>query len=340
MATTEDFICLIVAGLTFVLVRRGTLYGWKKKSALLGLFLVLFIGQSLVWNHEFLNDKLTALVKQNELPKTNKTTSSPRSIHLNQTHHDLEYKEATIPFENVTTAAYFPLEFYSGFRNQGMAFHGFVLKCLELHYSQILVESIRWKDQFGTNKRIQHNRLFDVVHWNSFYPHLPRFVVWNATLYPDVDALHLQWNVENPRENATRPYAVADHQNQMFIYYRRYTKSLFSNPTRHAADVLMLQGAFRPHPGIEAIMDEYLTTIFGATKHVSFMALHARVEPDMQQHPVCRHVKVVKLQDIFNMLHDKFPEPPVSKVIIMLGRHLLEQEGPENEIATENLHKY
>mmetsp|Transcript_34331 Transcript_34331/g.75166 ORF Transcript_34331/g.75166 Transcript_34331/m.75166 type:complete len:443 (+) Transcript_34331:270-1598(+) len=245
--------------------------------------------------------------------------------------------ESMVPFSNVTTAAYFPLSFYSGYRNQGMVFNGFVMKCIELNHSQILLSSIKWKDQFGTNKRIQHDLLFDVVHWNSFYPELPRFVTYDHTLHWQVEGN--RWRINSPLVNATLPYAVAKTQKQMFIHYRRYTKLLAQNTKmqRDPVDTLMLQGAFRPHPGIQEIMDRYLERVLGVSDDTSYIALHARVEPDMQKHPVCRDKKVIKLQDIFDMLHQKFEEPPVSKVLIMLGRHLLEQEDESNEIAKENL---
>mmetsp|Transcript_34332 Transcript_34332/g.75168 ORF Transcript_34332/g.75168 Transcript_34332/m.75168 type:complete len:511 (+) Transcript_34332:270-1802(+) len=271
-----------------------------------------------------------------ENAKMNSVTSQASSL-KNLTNYDLLLKESMVPFSNVTTAAYFPLSFYSGYRNQGMVFNGFVMKCIELNHSQILLSSIKWKDQFGTNKRIQHDLLFDVVHWNSFYPELPRFVTYDHTLHWQVEGN--RWRINSPLVNATLPYAVAKTQKQMFIHYRRYTKLLAQNTKmqRDPVDTLMLQGAFRPHPGIQEIMDRYLERVLGVSDDTSYIALHARVEPDMQKHPVCRDKKVIKLQDIFDMLHQKFEEPPVSKVLIMLGRHLLEQEDESNEIAKENL---
>jgi hypothetical protein len=224
-----------------------------------------------------------------------------------------------------------------------MVFSGFVLKCLEENVSQMLLPSIRWKDLFGTNKLIQHNHLFDVVHWNSFYPKLPRFVRFDPDLYTDLhfdQQNRIQWRpgVLHPVNNATKPLAFPKRQNQMFFLYRRYTKSLFQNPQPNPAHTLMLQGAWRPHPALREIIGMILKTIFqGEGDTFNFLALHARVEPDMQKHPVCRDKKVLKLQDIFEMLHSTFKDPPTSKVLIMLNRELLEREGKDAEIAAENL---
>jgi hypothetical protein len=71
----------------------------------------------------------------------------------------------------------------------------------------------------------------------------------------------------------------------------------------------MLQGAMRPHPELQAILDRLLqnssllalgqsTSTAGtlsAPLQLDYMTLHARVEPDMQKHVMCREKKVLNL---------------------------------------------
>jgi hypothetical protein len=45
----------------------------------------------------------------------------------------------------------------------------------------------------------------------------------------------------------------------------------------------MLLGALRPHTDLQRIIDQHLLV-----KYTTYMTLHARIKPDMQQHPyVC-----------------------------------------------------
>jgi len=52
----------------------------------------------------------------------------------------------------------------------------------------------------------------------------------------------------------------------------------------------------------------------------------------MQNHPVCRNKKVLKLQEIVEMIYSKWPEPPVDVIFLPINRQYLEKEGtlPEN----------
>jgi hypothetical protein len=71
------------------------------------------------------------------------------------------------------------------------------------------------------------------------------------------------------------------------------------------------------------------------------MTLHARVEPDMQHHPVCRDKKVLKLRKIVDMIYSKWPEPPVDVVFLPINRQYLEEEGtlPKNYKNTTKSNK-
>jgi hypothetical protein len=102
----------------------------------------------------------------------------------------------------------------------------------------------------------------------------------------------------------------------------------FRNPT----EILMLQGAMRPHPNFQAIINRLLTES-GLEKGSGneYMTLHARVEPDMQKHPVCRDRKVLNLTDIFDFIEQNWPDPPVSKIFMPINRQYMELEGYVNK---------
>jgi hypothetical protein len=103
----------------------------------------------------------------------------------------------------------------------------------------------------------------------------------------------------------------------------------------------MMRGAFRPHPDLQKHIQQLVGSMDNQTSDGSYMALHARVEPDMQRHPVCRDIKVISLQAIFDSMQTQFPELPASKLFIAINRPMLEKEGSnldgENQVAVENL---
>ncbi len=59
---------------------------------------------------------------------------------------------------------------------------------------QILVDPLVWKDLFGTGEFVPHTVLWDVVHWNSYYPRLPKMVSYHQaasvqeaeSMFPDI----------------------------------------------------------------------------------------------------------------------------------------------------------
>jgi hypothetical protein len=72
------------------------------------------------------------------------------------------------------------------------------------------------------------------------------------------------------------------------------------------------------------------------------MALHARIEPDMQKHVTCRDNKVTMPRDIFDSMERYFPTPPVHTLFVAVNRRLLETEANDlarygNSVAVENL---
>eukprot|EP00957_Ditylum_brightwellii_P107279 8185946-Ditylum_brightwellii.AAC.1 len=53
-------------------------------------------------------------------------------------------------------------------------------------YDEIIEESITWKDTYGTNQKIPHYMLWDVVHWNTFYPTIPRLASFDEKIHVDM----------------------------------------------------------------------------------------------------------------------------------------------------------
>lgn len=251
---------------------------------------------------------------------------------------------STIMWANVSTAAWTGRRFYSGYRNQMFAFTVLMIDALNAGHGQFLVDTIAMKDTYGTNKAIPFEMIWDVPHFNSFYPSLPRLVKGDQDLLDQYDVRHNNWNWkdglfydknwQNPVNTTTRPFRVDTKQHHMFGAYKRYTLGKTNRLSvvgggRHPAEVLMLQDALRPNPELQKIIDDCREKhgIFAEKGGGSYMALHARVEPDMQKHPVCRDKKVLKLAQIFEFMEAKWPEPPISKIFMPINRQELEKEG-------------
>lgn len=269
---------------------------------------------------------------------------APSDVYVfNPEEYDLKLKNVLKPHENVTSAAYKHI-FWAGFCNQYMMFIGVIILAHESNYSQLLIEGLRWKDTYGTNQHIRHDMLFDVVHWNSYYPLLPRIVSHNSTILPDVSiggsriSPKIQW--EGDSTNATAPYAIGKKQTSAVFAYQQYDQQVFKKrKERYPFEVEIMKDAFRPHPEIQKIIDDFLQSIDNGNS--SFMVLHARVEPDMQKHSQCLDLKVKELKDIIDMVEAHFQDPPFTTLIIILNREILEKEvaktDNKNMVAVENL---
>jgi hypothetical protein len=278
-----------------------------------------------------------------------------------------KFLDVTKPFTNERSTGFSQVRFYSGFRNQIMAFSSIVMWADIENHKQLLIDSFLFTDTYGTDKMdITFDYLFDVAPWNSFYPALPRMVTCQGfeDMFKDFDCRRKKWI---RTKDATMPYTRGAPQNIMFLNYMRYSKGrgpLVEKGFRNPVDLLILRGALRPHPDLQAIVDQKLASLHfetnmtqnvtvagrGVSSHhssssVPYMTLHARVEPDMQKHPMCRDKKVANLTDIFRMLEEKFPEPPAPHVFMPINRQYMEKEGypnlvkPEetNWLAVENL---
>jgi hypothetical protein len=123
---------------------------------------------------------------------------------------------------------------------------------------QILLESIAMKDTFGIFRRwVPFEKVFDVVHWNSYYPALPRLVRFDPDIHP-------QWPVpselRNKTGNHTMPYAFPGGTLYLFNCYKKYVRNLVAsnNTEKHPAELLMMKGALRPNPDLQKDIDRII----------------------------------------------------------------------------------
>jgi len=271
----------------------------------------------------------------------------------------------TVPSANGTALALKFAQLFSGFRNQMMAFTILVLQAQKDGHDQLLLPSYNLKDTFGTDLFIPFARLWDIPHWNSHYPALPRFVGYEPRIhdhynpvsneyYYDVATRKFLDNCGNVIDSGpTRPY-VSDNHFNLFRSYKDYSdgKGKYTdNGHRHPTEILMLRDALRPHPKLQNIIDGLLSSLNSDGEGaVEYVTLHARIEPDMQRHPQCKSKKVRELKEIFRFMEEKWPEPPATHIFMPINREYLEEEGSEeaverfkaegkkvNQIAVENL---
>jgi len=215
--------------------------------------------------------------------------------------------------------------FWSGYCNELRMFLGVILSSTEEEHrcSRIDVNSIKWKDQFNTNNRVPHLKLWDVVHWNKYSPTLPRF----ASTDNSVDSHPVVW--------------------EKFSWLRKPTDVInfvqrAERLERNDAHLAIMKGALQPHPDIVQIINDFkISSKFSDNEgSMPYMVFHARVEPDMQKHFVCRPLKVLNITHIIESIYEKFKQPPVMNVLILFDRNVLEKEvktKKDNILAAYNL---
>ena len=246
----------------------------------------------------------------------------------NATLYQIQVDQTLDPIKNTGTSTVWIFQrFWAGFCNQYMMFIGVIYITQEGHHNQIIEDSMQWKDTYGTEHYIPHYKLFDVVHWNSFYPALPRFDRYERDVHrdiklnvPEVEIAGKQYakgawvspNVtgghpfevsENPKPIIYRPREMRnrykDVMRKVTNNIREGEKSAFELDAIHR---LIMKGALRPHPEIQGIMDLYMNGMRdgvrgdgGGGAAERFMVLHARVEFDMGMHPMCKVSDKMKL---------------------------------------------
>jgi hypothetical protein len=269
---------------------------------------------------EFLSD--TALKKDEEKSVSHSPIHSLISYEsgYNATEYQLKLDEALKPNQDKTSSStWLFVKPWAGLCNQYMMFIGAVLLATKEGHNQILEESIQWKDTYGHEKYLQHKKLFDVVHWNTFYPQLPRIARYEKEVHPDVKVRTSQEEIEgkiyskvaflqanvaggDPFQVAKNPTPLGQNKRQMINQYKMFARRFDEErPSETNVPVnmkkafeLIMKSAFRPHPEIQSLIDQFKLSMTDMKEKTDrevgdgFMVIHARVEPDMQNHPMCK----------------------------------------------------
>jgi len=237
--------------------------------------------------------------------------------------------------------------FMAGLCNQYFRFIGVNILAHQNGFDQIIDESVSWKDTFGTFELVQTSKLWDMVHWNSFYPTLPRFVRYEKDIHRDLDLKRFNYTIDGNEYirnatqyhvteghdiwvNDTHPPPFGRHPNQAEIKYKQMMKAVERNNVNKVEkdyDIYktILQGALRPHPFLQRVVDETAAKL-GGEANEGYMVMHLRVEPDMTKQQTCWFRKVYYVDNITDMVYREFPEPPVQTVLIVFARSLMERQ--------------
>ena len=210
---------------------------------------------------------------------------------------------------NVNTTCHSKI-FFSGLNNQIHRFIGVCFAATSGNSGQIIEESITWKDALATNDMVPHHKLWDIVHWNSFFPILPRFASYDKDHHPDIDLIqttvtiegkahpklkvkyNAPWDIWTNRSN-TRPQPLIQYPQEGQNLYKHLTRAINFGRVHRKEERKqhlimyeeMLKGALRPHPFLQGIIEKARMQLRAGGK---YMTLHARVEPDMaKQDRIC-----------------------------------------------------
>lgn len=304
----------------------------------------------------------TAGVAGNENPNSSVVSSrmastSTYSYDIQEYEKKLQETLIPLPDSQVNTTNHIR-QFMAGLCNQYQRFIGTILLAYKRGYGQIIEESITWKDTFGTDAFVKTSQLWDIVHWNSFYPVLPRFARFDKDIHTDlvlytqkatIDGHLYEWNetrydvAENHDiwKNVTHPPPLGQHPNQGEIQYRQLMKQIEfgvaskSRPEELEIYKTILKSALRPHPFLQGVIDQAADDLGGPNKK-GYMVIHARVEPDMARQQVCTDKKVYYMDNITDMIYKQFPEPPVETVLLVFARALLERMEDKAKKKTDD----
>ena len=79
-----------------------------------------------------------------------------------------------------------------------MMFTVFAMTAVRNNHSQILLSIIQHRDTYGSGDLSPYEFLFDVEHWNSFYPALPRMVSFDPIIFDQFDCKNNKWRESGP----------------------------------------------------------------------------------------------------------------------------------------------
>ena len=228
--------------------------------------------------------------------------------HISQ--YDTHLQETLKPIPNVTTACHSNFV-SSGLNSQVQRFIGLILVASENNIDQIIEESVSWKDTLSHKDLVPHHKLWDVVHWNTFFPTLPRFASYNEEDHPHLHLaiektmigtqefvrrrvdFNVPWDIWTNSTN-TKPQPLIRWPQQANDRYEQLTKRVDTGTVDHHPSFkklehmyeIILQGALRPHPFLQGIIDKKRAELGGDER--GYMTIHANIEPDVaRQDDVC-----------------------------------------------------
>eukprot|EP00979_Chaetoceros_neogracilis_P009572 scaffold2184_cov266-Chaetoceros_neogracile.AAC.31 len=293
---------------------------------------------------EIKDEAAESIIIELEKEETNSVESYDSVLYERQLH------EALTPLpESQSKTGFYTKQFMAGLCNQYGRFVGTILLARTTNgFDQIINESINWKDTYGTDATILTSKLWDLVHWNSFYPMLPRFVRYEKETHKDLISAPSSFKIDG--KNYTHPtvkYNVSEGHNiwnsslsispppfgqfpnQGENQYRQLTTSINNGRAKYDRKLSLkmyetiLKGALRPHPFLQAIVDQTASK-FGGLNDEGYMVIHMRVEPDMNKQMNCGHKKVWYVDNITDMVYKQYPKPPVQTVLLVFARALIE----------------
>ena len=280
-----------------------------------------------------------------------------------------EQLEETLQHLPSANTTFHTREMIAGLCNQYMKFIGLMFLSFMEKRDEIIEESFAWKDTYGTNEFVSHKMLFDIVHWNTFHPLLPRFAshVSYQEAHPDTNLLSetkiidigrnetythhkVSYNVPPDKtlfEDPMIPEPIGRHPMQAKNKYKEFVRTLEKSnatkylPRQYEMYKTILKTAWRPHPYLQHIIDEIIHSLEHDGEDTSsgdgYMTLHLRVEPDMgrENARICTQYRVMNVTQIMEQIYQQFPEKPVNAVLIVFSRALMEKEAQRTKVKDE-----
>ena len=220
-----------------------------------------------------------------------------------------------------------------GFFNQQMAFAGSVMALKDhIHasplsnYYQILLPSLIFIDYLGTDQDVPFEQLYDVDHWNTYVPRLPKIVSYNESQHSQYNIYRNQMKAYVDTSTAEHPYFVEQSNQGFRLYFENYMRKLEvgTRGDLDPVDRLILQDALRPSPVVQSVVDTVV-------QDGMYAAVHLRFEQDYLCYgwPVTDRNLTVVLQSIEDAFGDN---PPFSRIFFAINRRHLEDRTkmPDN----------
>ena len=239
-------------------------------------------------------------LEQDNSTSTQATDNLSIMLEYNEEEYEKVLNESLKSLPNVTTGV-FTQYLFSGLNNQLRTFTGFMFMAHDEGIGQLIEQSFKWKDQFGKRYWVPHKKLWDVVHWNTFYPILPRFVSYDKDLHPDIDVkpsngkkdVRFKEHVASENYTTANPRQFVSHRQQGWFRNGALQKAIAADRVGDEGQFYeqakmnesILKGALRPHPFLQSLVDKEIERLRSGGK---IMTIHLRVEPDMaRQNRVC-----------------------------------------------------